>query len=186
MAWALVGTWQQHEAFAGEREDSMKRVDVIVPCYNYGRYLNECVRSILSQEGVDVRVLIIDDASPDDSAEVAARLAAADSRVEARRHATNQGHIATYNEGLEWGTADYTLLLAADDMLTPGSLPRSVRPLEAHPEVGFTHGRTVKTSDPERDRARPPGDYGCRITGPQVLPGDLRDQRERGRDADGR
>ena len=39
----------------------MSRVDVIVPCYNYGRFLRECVESILSQP-VEVRVLIIDDA----------------------------------------------------------------------------------------------------------------------------
>ena len=55
------------------------------------------------QEGVDVRVLIIDDASPDDSAEVAKKIAARDPRVEVVVHATNRGHIATYNEGLlDW------------------------------------------------------------------------------------
>ena len=49
----------------------MSRVDVIVPCYNYGRFLRECVESVLSQP-VDVRVLIIDDASTDDTPQVAA------------------------------------------------------------------------------------------------------------------
>ena len=58
-------------------------------------------RERLSQP-VDVRVLIIDDASTDDTPEVAAALAAEDARVEFRRHAVNRGHIATYNEGLEW------------------------------------------------------------------------------------
>ncbi len=49
----------------------MSFVDVIVPCYRYGHFLRECVESVLEQE-VNVRVLIIDDASPDDTAEVAA------------------------------------------------------------------------------------------------------------------
>ena len=80
----------------------MSRVDVIVPCYNYGRFLRECVESVLGQP-VDVRVLIIDDASTDDTPEVAAALAAEDARVEFRRHAVNRGHIATYNEGLGVG-----------------------------------------------------------------------------------
>ena len=58
----------------------MSRVDVIVPCYNYGRFLRECVESVLSQP-VEVRVLIIDDASTDDTPEVAAALAAEDANL---------------------------------------------------------------------------------------------------------
>ena len=57
------------------------RVSVVIPCYNYGRYLPDAVASALDQDGLDVDVLVVDDASPDDSAEVARRLAAADPRV---------------------------------------------------------------------------------------------------------
>ena len=46
--------------------------------------------------------------------------------LEGRRHEVNQGHIATYNEGLlEWAKADYTVLLSADDLLAPGALARA-------------------------------------------------------------
>jgi glycosyltransferase involved in cell wall biosynthesis len=74
--------------------------DVVVPCYNYGSYLEGCVASVLDQEGVDARVLMIDDCSSDYSAMVGRRLAEADQRIQFRRHETNQGHISTYNEGL--------------------------------------------------------------------------------------
>ena len=80
----------------------MARVDVIVPCYNYGRYLGGCVRSALDQGGVDVRVLVLDDASADDTEAVGRRLAERDRRVGYRRHPANRGHIATYHEGLDW------------------------------------------------------------------------------------
>ena len=80
----------------------MSRVDVVVPCYKYGHFLRECVESVLSQEGVDVRVLIIDDCSPDQTPEVAAELVQEDKRVEYRRHKVNHGHVDTYNEGLDW------------------------------------------------------------------------------------
>jgi hypothetical protein len=126
----------------------MSRVDVIVPCYNYGRFLRECVRSVLAQESVGVRVLVIDDASQDDSAEVAAGLAHEDSRVEFRQHERNRGHIETYNEGIEWASGEYFLVLSADDVLTPGALGRASRVLDAHPNVGLTHGRAIKTSTP--------------------------------------
>lgn len=118
----------------------MASVDVIVPCYRYAHYLRRCVESVLTQQGVDVRVLILDDCSPDDTPQVAQQLCA-DSRVEYRRHAVNQGHIATYNEGIDWATADYLLLLSADDMIVPGALERAARLLDAHPNVVLAYGR---------------------------------------------
>jgi Glycosyl transferase family 2 len=126
------------------RGTGLPTVDVVVPCYNYAHFLPACVRSVLDQPGVDVRVLVIDDHSPDDTPEVVARLAAADPRVESRRHEANKGHIATYNEGLlDWATADYTVLLSADDMLAPGALARAAAAFERYPEVGMVYGRGV-------------------------------------------
>jgi glycosyltransferase involved in cell wall biosynthesis len=116
-------------------------VSVIVPSYNYARFLEDCVRSVLSQDSINLRVLILDDASTDSSVEVASRLAAADPRIELRIHARNQGHIDTYNEGIAWAAGTYTVLLDSDDILTPGSLARSCELLHAHPEVGLVYGR---------------------------------------------
>lgn len=124
----------------------MSTVSVVIPCYKYGHFLADCVKSVLDeQEGVDVRVLIIDDASPDDSADVARALAAADPRIEVRVHEQNRGHIATYNEGLlEWADGDYVALLSADDRLVPGALVRAAAVLDAHPEAGFCYGRPLR------------------------------------------
>src|SRR5689334_15770962 len=110
-------------------------VDVIVPCYCYGHFLRECVPSVLPRSHSSLRVLIIDDASPDSSGEIADRLAQEDNRVTVRRHSDNRGHIATYNEGLEWSAGEYLLLLSADDYLLPGALRRAVAVFEAHPDV---------------------------------------------------
>src|SRR4051812_19970195 len=126
----------------------MSTVDVVVPCYNYGRYLRGCIDSILQQKGVDVRVLIIDDASRDSTPEVGRELARLDNRVEFRRHDTNLGHIATYNEGLlSWACADYSLLLSADDMLAPGALERATQLMDHHSDVGMTYGMALTFSD---------------------------------------
>lgn len=135
----------------------MSCVSVIVPCYNYGHLLSECVNSVLSQRGVEVRVLILDDASPDDTPQVAAALAAQDGRVEYRRHAENIGHIATYNEGLAWADGAYTVLLSADDLLTPGALGRAVRLMERYPEVGVVYGSAI-TFTTKPPVARTPSD----------------------------
>jgi glycosyltransferase involved in cell wall biosynthesis len=102
---------------------------------------------VLGQVGVDVRVLVIDDASPDNTADVAAALACEDSRVTVISHSTNKGHINTYNEGIEWASSDYMLLLSADDYLLPGALARATNLMVAYPEVGFTFGNVIELSD---------------------------------------
>ena len=98
----------------------MSTVSVVIPCYNYGHFLRDAVASVLeNQPGVDVRVLIIDDASPDGSGETARAIAASDQRVEAVVHSSNRGHIAHSNEGLARHRADgqYSMLMSADDQL---------------------------------------------------------------------
>lgn len=123
-------------------------VSVVIPCYNYGRFLESCVRSVVAQQGVRARVLIIDDASQDDSRAVAAELAARYPEVEFLAHEENQGHIATYNEGLlGWASGSYVTLLSADDELPDGSLERSVRLMESHPGVGMTYGGIEEFGD---------------------------------------
>ena len=128
----------------------MIRVDVIVPCFNYGEFLHDCVMSVLAQEGVRVRVLIMDDASSDETPLVAQSLAARDARVESYRHLENKGHLATYNEALSMVTAPYCVTLSADDVLTTGSLFRATEFLETHPEVGLLYGNDIPF------RGRPP------------------------------
>lgn len=123
------------------------RVSVVVPCYNYGHYLPECIASIVGQPDVDTDVLIIDDCSPDGSGEVARRLAAEHDNVRAIVHEQNRGHIATYNEGLPTMTGDYLVLLSADDLLAPGSLGRAAALMEANPSVGMVYGNPLTFFD---------------------------------------
>ncbi|MFZ0377418.1 MAG: glycosyltransferase family A protein, partial [Solirubrobacteraceae bacterium] len=121
-------------------------VSVVIPCYNYGRYLPMAVRSALDQTDVDVEAIVIDDASPDGSARVARDLER-DARVRAIVHRTNRGHIFTINEGLEHATGDYVVVLSADDVLTPGSLGRAIALMEARPSVGFVYGFPASFGD---------------------------------------
>ena len=128
----------------------MTTVDIVVPCYRYGRFLRQCVESLLEQQGVQIRVLILDDASDDDTPEVAAALTRQDRRVEYRRNETNLGPNATFNVGLEWVSATYSLVISADDYLYPGALQRATSLLELHPDMTFAFGRAMMTF-PEGD-----------------------------------
>jgi GT2 family glycosyltransferase len=119
---------------------SAPRVTVVIPCYNYGHFLPDCVASALDHEGVDVDVIIVDDASPDGSGEVAARIAVDEPRVSVIQHVTNTRHLATYNDGFRAATGTYLVQLSADDLLPKNSLTRAVALLEAMPSLGFVYG----------------------------------------------
>lgn len=120
--------------------ESKPLVSVVIPCYNYGHFLPAAVGGVLSQPGVSVEIIIVDDASPDGSLDIARQLAVADPRISVVAHEQNQGHIATYNDGLGRATGDYVVLLSADDALAPGALARSAALMEAHPNVGLVYG----------------------------------------------
>jgi glycosyltransferase involved in cell wall biosynthesis len=125
----------------GREEADMAKVDVVIPCYNYGHFLTDCVQSVLTQEGVEVRALVIDDGSIDNTAEVARALSVLDSRVELISLPRNVGMIPAINRGISELSGEYFVKLDADDLLTPGSLRRSVTLLERFPNVGFVYGR---------------------------------------------
>lgn len=159
----MLSTAAQRVALAGHANARVTRpvlptgpkpsVSVVVPCYNYGHYLPGCVASILEQPGVDVEVIIVDDASPDGSAAVVREVAAADPRVRAIYHERNKGHIATYNDGLSTVRGEYLLLLSADDLLVPGALGRATALMAASPSVGLVYGATIdftETAPPAR------------------------------------
>lgn len=125
-------------------------MSVLVTTYNYARFLPDAVASVLGQEGVDVDLLVIDDASTDGTEAVSEQLIR-DSRVRVVRHEQNRGHIPSVNEGFDALEGDYVVKLDADDLLAPGALARAVDLLEARPEVGFVSGRPVHfSSEPPR------------------------------------
>jgi len=124
-------------------------VDVVIPNYNYGHYLLGCANSVLSQTGVQVRLLIIDNASNDDSCSIALKLAANDRRVEVVLRPKNLGPHASFNEAIDWASSDYFLILCADDFLAHGALSRAINMLEQYADVHLAHGVADKISEAE-------------------------------------
>jgi glycosyltransferase involved in cell wall biosynthesis len=122
-------------------------VTIVIPCYNYGHFLPQCLTSVLAQTGIEIRVLVVDDGSKDNSAAVAASFAKEDSRVELISLPRNVGMIPAVTLGLREVTSDYLVKLDADDLLSPGSLERSVALLQRHPNVGFVYGRPRHFTD---------------------------------------
>jgi hypothetical protein len=122
---------------------SPSTVTVVVSCFNYGRFLPQAVESALTQEGVDVDVIIVDDASTDDSLEIARALQRADERVTVLAHPHNQGVVETFNDGAQRAKGEFVVRLDADDILVPGSLDRSIQVGRAYPSVGLIYGHPL-------------------------------------------
>jgi glycosyltransferase involved in cell wall biosynthesis len=116
-------------------------VTVVVPAYNYARYLPDAARSVLGQRDVDVRLIIADDASTDDTPIVTEALAAADRRLTVLRNPGNRGHVPTVNAALNLVETEYVVKLDADDLLAPGALARATALMETFSDVGFVYGR---------------------------------------------
>jgi hypothetical protein len=115
-------------------------VTAVIPAYNYARYLRECTRSVLTQRDVEVRLIVIDDCSSDETPQIGDELAD-DHRVTFLRNEPNRGHIPSVNRGMNLVETEFVIKLDADDLLAPGALARATALLQAHPDVSFVYGR---------------------------------------------
>jgi glycosyltransferase involved in cell wall biosynthesis len=109
-------------------------VSVVVPSYEHGAHIEEALRSVALQRDVDLELVVVDDASRDDSVAVVERLfddPAFASRFEHRLrlvvHETNQGAHAAINRGLCESTGDFLTILNSDDAYAPDRLSDLLR-----------------------------------------------------------
>ncbi|MEI6226502.1 MAG: glycosyltransferase, partial [Deltaproteobacteria bacterium] len=95
-------------------------VSVVIPCFRQAHYLEECVASVVAQESRDWEIVIVDDGSPDDTAEVAHRIIERhpDRAIRLVRQA-NGGLADARNAGVRESRGAYVLPLDADDLLDP-------------------------------------------------------------------
>lgn len=114
----------------------MPRIDVFIPVYNDLRFLPAAVASVLAQQGVDVRVVVSDNASTDGTSEWLSAAAAQDSRVVVVRNARNIGMVANLNRFRELVETEHYMLLCSDDTLyTPDALAKAAAVVAADPRV---------------------------------------------------
>jgi len=126
-------------------------LSVLIPTYNYARYLPEAIESVLAQDFTDFEILISDDASTDDSAAIIRSYAARDSRIRVQLHPANIGMVANWNWCLQQARGDYVRYLFGDDCLASRfALGRMVAMLDAHPQATLAaSARLILNEDSE-------------------------------------
>ena len=113
-------------------------VTIAVPSYNQGRFLNDALESIFSQD-VATEVFVLDGGSSDNSLKVIKKW---EQRLTGWRSRTDEGQAAAINEGLAQGRAPYVCWLNSDDWLLPGGLAKLVEELDRQPHAPAAYGRS--------------------------------------------
>jgi glycosyltransferase involved in cell wall biosynthesis len=104
-------------------------VSVLIPTYNGARHIRPAIDSVLSQSGVGLEVVVVDDHSNDGTADVAESYR--DPRIRVIRNPSRLGPEGNWNRALELATGKYVKLLPQDDLLQPRSLATQVAALDA-------------------------------------------------------
>src|SRR5438046_3056430 len=117
---------------------ALPTLSVVVPNYNHARYLPISLKAILGQSTPATEVIVIDDASTDDSMNVLQQLAREYPRLRVFRNEKNQGVVHTLNRGLDLARERYVFLPAADDEVAPGLFEKSLQLLTQFPQAGLS------------------------------------------------
>jgi len=121
------------------------KVSIIVTLYNYEKYIRECLESIHYQTYKNWEVIVVDDCSTDNSANIAAGVIGGLKMNGWVEHLDkNVGYSAAKNHGIRCATGDYLCFIDADDILTPKSLEVRANYLDTHPECDFVHGIALR------------------------------------------
>jgi glycosyltransferase involved in cell wall biosynthesis len=113
----------------------MKSISVIIPTYNYGRYVREAIDSALAQTHPPFEVIVVDDGSTDETPRVLAEFG---QRIRVIRQ-ENQGVAAARNTGVAAARGEYLALLDSDDVWKPRKLELQIARFEADPALGLVH-----------------------------------------------
>jgi|GEM_PF-2198134 len=117
---------------------------IVMPAYNAATFLQKTLNAALSQTFRDFELIIVDDASSDGTAKLAAGFG--DSRIRLIQHERNKGVAGATNTGLHAARGQYIIMMDHDDVSMPDRLERQITFLEAHPEIDGCGGAHVLLS----------------------------------------
>ncbi len=113
------------------------KVTVCLPTFNKARYVPAAIESVLAQEFRDYELLIVNDASPDQTDEIVRGFG--DTRIRYIRNPRNMGLVENWNRCLNLAEGDYAIIFHDDDVMLPGLLQREVEVLDRDSKVVLVH-----------------------------------------------
>lgn len=125
----------------------MQLVSIIMPAYNCEHFIAEAIRSVLSQTYTDWELIIVDDCSTDNTAQIVASFD--DTRIVYQRNEKNVGAALTRNKALQIAKGHYIAFLDADDLWAPEKLEHQIAFMERN-GYDFTYTAFRRTDKPLR------------------------------------
>lgn len=108
----------------------MKKVSVIIPMHNSSKHIKECLESVINQTYKNIEIIVVDDASSDNSVEIVTSIN--DSRIKILKLKQNVGAAIARNKGIEIAIGDYICFLDSDDYWKLDKIEKQVRFIEAN------------------------------------------------------
>jgi glycosyltransferase involved in cell wall biosynthesis len=112
-----------------------KSVSVVIPTYNYGRFITDAIRSVLDQTRPPAEIIVVDDGSTDETRAVVNSFADEVRYI----HQNNAGICAARNRGVSESTSELIAFLDADDIWEPTNLEKQVSRFEGDESIGLVH-----------------------------------------------
>lgn len=128
------------------------KLSVMIPTYNSANYLKDAVNSVLAQNYTDYELIIVDNASTDNTEEIVQEFQ--DQRIKYYKNKINLGSRGNINRCMELATGEYLRHLCADDILLPGVLGKQVHILDTLPKVGVVTCDMYVTDERLENRRR--------------------------------
>lgn len=137
---SIVDAAVDSEPVAAPDEHEKLTITIVIPTFNRSKLLQRAVNSVRQQTYPNWKLVVVDNASGDDTPDVMAELARTDGRIRYHRHAENIGMLANWEFAIsQVGTAHFSLL-CDDDYLLPDFFEAAAREMTAHPELGLCFG----------------------------------------------
>jgi glycosyltransferase involved in cell wall biosynthesis len=111
-------------------------VSVVMPSFNHEKFINDAIRSVLSQSLSVFELIIVDDGSKDSSTEIIRKWVGQDPRIRALFHSKNLGISRTVNDGICTAKGKYITFLASDDMFRPQAFEKALSVIEKDSACG--------------------------------------------------
>ncbi|WP_228410170.1 glycosyltransferase family 2 protein [Chryseobacterium viscerum] len=121
----------------------MEKISILIVNYNNGKYFADCYYSIINQTYDNWEVVIIDDASTDDSLEIIQKIIGSDSRFRLYKNQVNKGCGTVKRKCIEYAVGEIAAFLDPDDALYPTALERSVQSYSKNGNIVATYTRVM-------------------------------------------
>lgn len=122
---------------AKKHNTSLPKISVLIANYNYARFIGEAFESVLSQSFKPKEIIVIDNASTDNSVEIIQQFVERELNIRFIRNEKNMGVQYQFNQFLGMASGEYFYFLSADEKLLPDFFEKSMKLLARYPEAGI-------------------------------------------------